>query len=222
MARVLLTRILGMRSFPLRSPRRLAAVPVLVLILVLVGCASPSESGGDGSPVPTAVVGEVGGAVRSSGPITGPAPEGPSSGGSPSEGESPTSEPTPEPTAEPTPVPTPVPTPPPAQADGFTAVVRACESISASTCNGEYGTMPAGRATFTALVTFTDANQGDRISVTLVGPGGTIAGAPYTLQGSGDGYYYSTFQAGNLPAGTYTLSASRNGAEVAVTTFQIG
>jgi hypothetical protein len=192
------------------------AAALVVLVLVVSACSAPADDGTDGTPIPTAVVGEIGGEVSSGGPVTGPAP----SGGA-SAGETPTTGPTPAPTAAPTPPPTAVPTPPPVQPDGFTAVVRACASISGSTCNGEYGTMPAGRSTFTALVTFTDANAGDQISVTLAGPSGTIPGAPYTLQGGGDGYYYSIFQAGGLPAGSYTLSASRNGAEVAVTTFQI-
>ena len=49
----------------------------------------------------------------------------------------------------------------------------------------------------------------------MSGPGGTIAGGPFTLQGGGDGYYYSTFPAGGLPDGEYTLIATRNGTEVA-------
>jgi hypothetical protein len=113
-----------------------------------------------------------------------------------------------------------VPPPPPA-ADGFTAVIRACESISGSSCNGQLGTLAAGSATFTALVTFTAANSGDQLNAVLNGPSGTIAGAPYALQGSGDGYYYSQFQAGGLPPGSYTLTATRNGNEVAVTAFDI-
>ena len=39
------------------------------------------------------------------------------------------------------------------------------------------------------------------------------------VQGGGDGYYYSEFQAGGLPAGEYTLTATRNGEPVAVTSF---
>jgi hypothetical protein len=53
----------------------------------------------------------------------------------------------------------------------------------------------------------------------LDGPSGTIDGFAYNLQGSGDGYYYTQFQAGGLPAGDYTLTATRNGEPVAVTSF---
>jgi hypothetical protein len=159
----------------------------------------------DGSATASAVVGDVGGEVTSSGPLTGPAP-------GESDGVQSTPAPTPAPTA--TPAPTPAP-----QEDGFTAAVRACQSISGSSCNGEYGTMPAGVGTFTALVTFTDANAGDTINVVLAGPSGTFTGGPYTLGGGGDGYYYSNFSVPNLGPGTYTLTASRNGSEVATTTF---
>ena len=79
--------------------------------------------------------------------------------------------------------------------------------------------MPVGTASFTALVTFTDANAGDTINVVLTGPSGTFAGGPYTLGGGGDGYYYSNFSVPNLAAGTYTLTASRNGSDVATMTF---
>jgi hypothetical protein len=58
--------------------------------------------------------------------------------------------------------------------------------------------------------------------VTLVGPNGTIAGSPFTLQGSGDGYYYSIFTVAGLPTGEYTLTATRNGTEVAQTSFRRG
>ncbi len=66
---------------------------------------------------------------------------------------------------------------------------------------------------------FTDANGGDTMNAVLDGPSGRIDGFPYTLQGSGDGYYYSQFTAGGLPGGTYTLTALRNGEPVATTTF---
>lgn len=123
-------------------------------------------------------------------------------------------------TLAPTPVPTatPVPTPAPQQ-DGFTAEVLACRSISGSNCNDQLGTLPADAGSFTALVRFSNANAGDTMNAILTGPAGTIPGGAYTLQGSGDGYYYTTFTAGNLPAGDYTVTATRNGTEVAVTTF---
>ena len=87
--------------------------------------------------------------------------------------------------------------------------------IAGSSCIGQLGVLPARAGTFTALVRFSAANAGDAISVALAGPGGTIDGGPYTLQGGGDGYYYSTFTIGGLPKGEYTLVATRNGTEVA-------
>ena len=133
---------------------------------------------------------------------------------------------TPIPTAtlNPTPAPTPAPTatedptPEPVALGG--AEVLACRSISGPTCNGELGDLPPSAGTFTALVRFTDASAGDIYNAILDGPSGTIPGGAYTLQGSGDGYYYVTFQAGGLPAGEYTLTATRNGDAVAVTTFR--
>jgi hypothetical protein len=93
---------------------------------------------------------------------------------------------------------------------------------SGDVCNGQLGTLPPGAGSFTALVRFTDASAGDTFNAVLSGPSGTIPGGPYTLQGGGDGYYYSTFTAGNLPPGDYTLTAVRNGADVATTTFTRG
>ena len=132
--------------------------------------------------------------------------------------------PTPTPTPTPTPAPTatadstPEPTPEPVAVGG--AEVLACRSISGATCNGELGNLPPSAGTFTALVRFTDASAGDSYNAILDGPSGTIPGGAYTLQGSGDGYYYVMFQAGGLPAGEYTLTATRNGDAVAVTTFR--
>ena len=191
---------------PRPIPSRLRHPLVLVVLLAVAGCSSTPDATSPGaSAQASVVVGEVGGEVTSSGPLTGPGPD-----------ESPGTESTPVPTAPPTPTPAPTPAP---QADGFTAAVRACQSISGSSCNGEYGTMSAGTGQFTALVTFTDANAGDTINVVLTGPSGTFAGGPYTLAGGGDGYYYSTFSVPNLGGGTYTLTASRNGSDVAATTF---
>ncbi len=125
---------------------------------------------------------------------------------------------TPLPTVAPTA--TPAPTPAPVANSSFRAVVLACRSISGSSCEGELGTLPARAGSFTALVRFNDANAGDAIAVTLTGPGGTVAGGPFTLQGGGDGYYYSNFNVGGLPSGDYTLIATRNGSEVAQTSFR--
>ena len=126
---------------------------------------------------------------------------------------------TPEPTPAPTDAPPPAPTQAPAQ-DGFTAEVLVCQSISGPQCNDQLGTVPANLSSFTTLVRFTAANAGDALSVALTGPSGTTPGSPYTLQGGGDGYYYSTFTTGGLPGGLYTVTASRNGAAVATTQFR--
>jgi hypothetical protein len=129
--------------------------------------------------------------------------------------------PTPLPTLTPPPTPTPAPTATPV-ADTFAAEVLACRLVAGQSCIGRFGVLPARAATFTALVRFSDANAGDAISVVLAGPNGAIAGGPYTLQGGGDGYYYSTFSIAGLPTGEYTLLATRNGTEVAQTSFQRG
>jgi hypothetical protein len=130
---------------------------------------------------------------------------------------------TPIPTLTPAPTVAPTATPAPTAApddDAFTAEVLVCRSISGSNCNDELGTVSSSVSSFTALVRFTDANGGDTINVVLSGPGGTTSGGEYALQGGGDGYYYSTFQAGGLPNGDYTVTATRNGNEVATTSFR--
>lgn len=176
----------------------------LLLIAAFVLIPRDDPAAADATPTPSVILGEVGGAV-----IT-PSPQ-PSA----------RAEVTPVPTVTPaTPDPTPETSPTPVpQQDGFTAEVLACRSISGSQCGDQLGTLPADAGTFTALVRFTDANAGDQMSAVLDGPSGTIAGFPYSLQGGGDGYYYSQFQAGALPAGQYTLTATRNGEPVAVTSF---
>lgn len=186
-------------------------IPLLLVLLVVVGFVlwprgdDREPAGTSTSPAPTIVVGQPGGEVL---PVETPA--GPSS-----------APPTPMPTAspEPTPSATAEPTPPPVAADGFTAEVLACRSISGANCNTQLGTLPPNAATFVALVRFTDANVGDTMNAVLDGPSGTRPGGAYSLQGSGDGYYYTTFQASGLPAGDYTLTATRNGNPVAVTSF---
>jgi hypothetical protein len=195
----------------LRVPLGILVVLVAAFVLLPRG---DDDAEADASPSPAVIAGEPGGEV-----IT-PEPE---PADTPAPTPVPTVEPadTPEPTPEPTPDPTPEPaqpSPPPAQ-DGFTAEVLACRSISGSTCNGQLGTLPANASTFTALVRFTSANAGDTMNAVLDGPSGRIDGFPYTLQGGGQGYYYSQFQAGGLPAGTYTLTATRNGQPVATTSF---
>ncbi len=186
-------------------------IPLLLALLVVVGFAlwprgdEREPAGTSASPESTIEVGQPGGEVI---PVETPAAPSPA-----------TQAPIPTTSPEPTPSATAEPTAPPVAADGFTAEVLACRSISGATCNNQLGTLPPNAATFVALVRFTDANVGDTMNAVLNGPSGTIPGGAYSLQGSGDGYYYTTFQAGGLPAGDYTLTATRNGDEVAVTSF---
>ena len=130
--------------------------------------------------------------------------------------------PTPLATLTPQPTSTPKPTATPVADNDFAAEVLACRVIAGPNCIGQFGVLPARAGTFTALVRFSAANAGDAMSVELAGPGGTIGGSPYTLQGGGDGYYYSIFSIAGLPMGEYTLVATRNGTEVAQTSFQRG
>ena len=192
-----------------RSTLELIRWPVAIgLLLIAAFILIPrgdDDASADATPTPSVILGEVGGALltpsaeASPSPVTTPIPT-----------LSPVATPQPTPEATATPVP---------QADGFTAEVLACLSISGSDCSSQLGTLPADAGAFTALVRFTDANAGDQMNAVLDGPSGTVAGFPYSLQGGGDGYYYSQFQAGGLPAGEYTLTATRNGEPVAVTTF---
>lgn len=190
-------------------------IPIALVLLVIAGIVFLPR-GADGepaaevaSPEPSIVVGQPGGEVVASATQV------------PAETQV-SSTPAPTPSATPTTEPTAAPTPAPVAEDGFSAQVLACESISGSSCNGQLGTLPPGAGSLTALVLFTDANGGDVMNAILTGPSGTIPGGAYTLQGGGDGYYYSTFSAGNLAPGEYTLTATRNGNEVAATTFTRG
>jgi hypothetical protein len=182
-------------------------LPAAIVLLVIAGFVffprgEQEEAGPTAEPTSSIVIGEPGGEVVVT-PTPAPSP-------TPIPTVAPVDTPTPQPTASPTPAP---------QPDGFTAEILACRSISGSQCNDQLGNLPPNAGSFTALVRFTDVNAGDTMNAILDGPSGTIPGAPYTLQGSGDGYYYSTFTAGGLPAGDYTLTATRNGEPVAVTTF---
>jgi len=164
-------------------------IPLALLLIIIVafiflpglGRDDGQPLAADTSPSPSIVVGEPGGALIA----------------------------TPAPTAVPTiaSTPTPAATPTPQPADTFTANVLACVALSGSDCVGNFDRMPRRLGAFTALVTFSDARAGDTISVVLTGPV-TINGGPYTLQGGGNGYYYSTFQARGLPEGDYTLTAT--------------
>jgi hypothetical protein len=194
-----------------RSTFELLRIPAaLVLILIAAFVLWPRGNGEGaslvttGEPSPSVVVGQPGGEVVPVSPsATIAATPGPTA--------------TPTPTAEPTPEATPEPTP--ASADGFTAEVLVCRSISGGSCNDQLSTVPGDLSSFTALVRFTDATAGDTVNAVLSGPSGTIPGGAYTLQGGGDGYYYSTFQVPNLPNGDYTVTATRNGSDVATTGF---
>lgn len=198
-----------------RRTFELLRLPAALLLLLIAGFILVPRDDGDPAVAdasPSIVVGQPFGAIVTPSPE--PVP-------SPSATPIVTLSPEPSPTAEPTPTvePTEEATPQPV-ANNSGAEVLACRSISGSTCNRQLGTLPANAGAFTALVRFTDANAGDTYNVILSGPSGTIPGAAYTLQGSGDGYYYTTFQAGGLPGGEYTLTATRNGDAVAVTTFR--
>lgn len=180
------------------------AAALIVVAVVLLWPRSPGDAVMSPSPRPSIVVGDVGGDVVSPSPSIAATPI-------------PTvivaATPTATPTAAPTATPVPV-------NDGFAAEVFACRSISGDRCNDQLGTLRPNAGSFTALVRFTQANAGDVINALLDGPSGRIGGFPYSLQGGGDGYYYSQFQAGGLPAGDYTLTATRNGEVVATTSFR--
>ena len=184
-------------------------LPIGILLLLVVAFVffprdgqDPAVAGTSASPMPSVVIASIGGHVteQSTAPTPAPTPVA-----------TPTPAATPSPTAE--------PTPQPADDGGFSAEVFACTAISGSECNGQLGTMTANASSFVALVRFSDANAGDEMNAVLDGPSGTIPGFPYNLQGGGDGYYYSQFQAGGLPVGDYTLTATRNGEPVATTSF---
>lgn len=195
-----------------RSTLEQLRLPAALLLLVIGGFVFFPRGDGDVEPTPqpSVIVGEPGGEVLP-----------------PSEEPEPTPVPTPIPTLTPVPTPTPAPatpepepTPPPVAADGFSAEVLVCRSISGSSCNQQVTTLPPNVPNFTALVRFTGARAGDTINAVVTGPAGTYPGGPYTLQGGGTGYYYSIFQAGNLPPGDYVVTATRNGGEVATTSFR--
>lgn len=188
------------------SPRQLErfrfpAALLLILVAAFVfwprGSADPAAA--EPSPGPSVIVGQPGGEVVV---------------------ETATPAPTLIPTATPAPTPAPTAAPPP-PADTFTAEVVACRTISGSRCNGQVEQLPPNARSFTALVRFTDAIAGDAMNAILSGPGGTLAGTPYPLQGSGDGYFWAEFVVASLPAGDYVLTATRNGVEVAATGLQV-
>lgn len=177
-----------------------ALVLILVVGFVLWPRDGSEPTAGVTEPSPTVVVGEPGGEVIAT--------------------EAPTSTPIPTVTPAATSAPTSAPTEQPPPPDTFTAEVLVCRSISGSTCNDQVSNLPPNVAAFTTLVRFTDAIAGDTLNAVLNGPGGTLAGSPYALQGGGDGYFWAQFQAGSLPSGDYVVTATRNGEEVATTGFR--
>jgi len=187
---------------------RIPAAILLVLLVVffLWPRDEPRATGeADPTPSPSVVLGEVGGVIVS------PTAQPPSASPDPTASAAPTA----------TSAATPSPVPDGFAADGFGAEVLACRSISGSRCNNQLGTLPASADAFTALVRFTAANAGDELNAVLSGPSGTLPGFPYVLQAGGDGYYYTQFQASGLAGGSYSLTATRNGQDVAVTSFRI-
>ena len=92
-------------------------------------------------------------------------------------------------------------------------------SHGSSECRGRVDDVRSG-GSFTALMRFENISAGDAVAITLAGPA-TYGGAPYAMQGGGDGYYYSEFSLGGAPDGEYQLVATRNGAEVASTTIRV-
>jgi hypothetical protein len=183
---------------------RLPAAFLLILIAAFVlwprGTAGPAVA--RPTPGSSVIVGQPGGEVVAEAPTPAPSP-------------------IPTATAPATPTPTVAPPPPP-PVETFTAEILACRSISGASCNGQIERLPPGTGSFTALVRFTDAIAGDAMNAILSGPGGTLAGTPYPLRGSGDGYFWAEFVVGSLPAGDYVLTATRNGVEVAATGLQLG
>ena len=191
----------------LRIP--VASILILIAAYVLWPRGDDGEASLIATPTPTAsvVVGQPGGEV-----IVSPSAE---PGATEEASPEPSSTPAPE-TPEPTPAAT------AATADGFSAEVLVCRSISGGSCNDQLSTVPDNLSSFTALVRFTAANAGDTMNAVLDGPSGTIPGGAYALSGGGDGYYYTVFQVPNLPDGDYTVTATRNGSDVATTAFTKG
>jgi len=177
----------------LRVP--LAAVLFVIALFFLWPRGDEALQATEASASASVIVGEAGGEVVS---IATPTP------------------PPPTPSLGPTATPDPTPEPP----DTFSADVFACRDLDGSRCRGSFDRFPRRGDGFTALVRFEDARAGDTISVTLTGPGTEIIGGPFTLEGGGDGYYYSEIASGDLDDGEYVLAALRNGEEVARITLR--
>lgn len=188
----------------LRLPLALVLVLVAALVLFPRDGADPAA---DSTPDQTAsvVAGEPAGEVLPTEPTLGSSP--------PADTSTPSPSPDAEETAEPD------PTDAPAD-DGFTAEILICRSNSGPTCNGEMRDVPPSVNRFTALVLFTDINAGDELRAVLEGSGGTRDGGSYTFESGGDGHYFTTFSTQDLEPGDYTITALRNGDEVATTSFR--
>ena len=89
-----------------------------------------------------------------------------------------------------------------------------------TTCNDQLGTLPADAGAFTALVRFTDASAGDQLNAIAHRTGGHDRRLPVHAAGRRERLLLHQLQTSNLPAGDYTLTATRNGDEVATTTFR--
>ena len=189
----------------LRLPVALVLIAMAAFILWPRGNGEASSV--DVTPSPTVIAGQPGGEVVQPTAVPPAVTPIPTISAAPSS----------EPTATQTPAPTATQT---SAEDGFTAEVLVCRSISGSSCNDELENVPPNVNSVTALVRFTAANGGDAINAILRGPGGTFDGGAYSLQGGGDGYYYATFGIQNLEAGDYTVTATRNGDEIATAAFQ--
>ena len=183
----------------LRVPIALGVALLLLAGYMILRRVEPDS--GSASPTATIVLGVPGGGV---------VPASPTATATPSLAPSPT----PAVTASPAPTPTLAPTPPP---EAFVADVLACRSRSGSACVDEIERLRPQDETFVALVIFDNLISGDVINVILDGPSGPVEGGAFAPPGSGAGYYYSTFAISGLPEGRYTLTALRNGEEVART-----
>lgn len=123
------------------------------------------------------------------------------------------------PSTAPTPTPTPEPTKKPKHADGFSAEVMICKAVRGSHCQGATDSIDGDVGTIWIMVVFENSKRGDRIGMSLSGPGGTRDGGSYRVNG-GDGRAWSRV-AGNLKPGDYTLVATRNGEVVAEETVTV-
>jgi hypothetical protein len=131
--------------------------------------------------------------------------------------------------ATPAPTATPTPTPEATDAqsgndgqqgsDGFSAEVVVCQSVKGSHCSGQTDEISTRVRTIWIMVSFKNAASGDRIGMTLSGPGGTRDGGRYAVKG-GDGRAWAEIS-GRLSRGDYTVTATRNGAVVAESTLHV-